>query len=434
ETGQPLHTFDADKLEGRKIIVRFARDRERIVILDEQKFELTSDILVIADEKRPVAIAGIKGGKLPEIDKKTKTVVIESANFDSHIVRRGSRNLNLRTDASVRFEHGIDPNLTEFAANRAAYLIQKMAGGRIAGGLVDFYPQKSLPKIVRLDLKYLERLLGEEIPRVKVKTIFKNLGFQIVKDEAQHLTLRVPTRRLDIFLPEDLIEEAGRIYGYEKIEPCYPLTSLILPEKNLNIFWENMVKNILKEAGFTEVYNYSFFSEKEAKLFGYLEGKELGDEDKSSSSSFANARLVEVENPLSQEQKYLRASLIPYLLKNAEKNLRNYKRLKIFEFGKIFRNFRKPEEKRMLTGLISGEDFYQLKGIVDLLLRSLGVANFWYDEHKSTPEESKLKIWHQKKSAEIKVDGQEIGFLGEISPRILNALEVKEKLVLFDID
>ncbi|MDP2663966.1 MAG: hypothetical protein Q8P08_00760, partial [bacterium] len=170
----------------------------------------------------------------------------------------------------------------------------------------------------------------------------------------------------------------------------------------------------------------SFFSEKEAKLFGYND-KEL----------------IELENPLSQEQKYLRASLMPYLLKNAEKNLRNYKRLKIFELGKIFRNLKKPEEKRMLTGLISGEDFYQLKGIVDLLLRSLGVANFWFDEPSVhlTPRSVKLrsaydehKIWHQKKSAEIKVDGQEIGFLGEISPRILNALEVKEKLVLFDID
>jgi len=417
ETGQPLHAFDADKLEGGKIIVRFAKSRERIVTLDEQKFELTPDILVIADEKRPVAIAGIKGGKLPEIDKRTKTVVIESANFNSQVIRKGSKSLNLKTDASLRFEHGIDPNLTEFAANRAAYLIQKMAGGKITKGLVDLYPHKLLPKTLKLDLKYLGRLLGKEIPKAKVKTIFKNLGFQIVEDRPQQLTVRVPTRRLDISLPEDLIEEAGRIYGYEKIEPYYPLTSLILPKKNLNIFWEDTVKNILKETGFTEVYNYSFFSEKEAKLFGYND-KEL----------------IELGNPLSQEQKYLRASLIPYLLKNAEKNLRNYKRLRIFELGKIFRNLKRAEEKRMLTGLVSGEDFYQLKGIVDLLLRSLGVANFWYDEHKPTPEESKLKIWHQKKSAEIKIGGQEIGFLGEISPRILNALEIKEKLVLFDID
>ena len=417
ETGQPLHAFDGKKLEGGKIIVRFARSRERIVTLDEQKFELASDILVIADEKRPVAIAGIKGGKLPEIDKKTKTVIIESANFNPQVIRNGSKNLNLKTDASLRFEHGIDPNLTEFAVNRTAYLIQKTAGGKVAKGLVDFYPQKSLPRTIKLDLNYLEKLLGKEIPEVKIKSIFKNLGFQVLGVKSRQLTVRVPTRRLDISLPEDLIEEAGRIYGYEKIEPYYPLASLILPKKNLSVFWENMVKNILKETGFTEVYNYSFFSEKEAKLFGY------GDKE-----------LVELENPLSQEQKYLRASLIPYLLKNAEKNLRNYKRLRIFELGKIFRNPKSDGEKRMLTGLISVEDFYQLKGIVDLLLKSLGVANFWYDEHKPTPEESKLKIWHQRKSAEIKVDGQEIGFLGEISPRILNALEIKEKLVLFDID
>jgi len=158
ETGQPLHAFDAGKLEGGKIIVRFAKEKEKITTLDGQKFDLDPEVLVIADEKKPVGIAGIKGGKIPEIDRKTKIVVLESANFSSQVIRQGSRKLNLKTDASLRFEHGIDPNLTEFAVNRAAFLIQKIAKGNAAKGTVDIYPKKVLPKRVKLDLSYLKSL------------------------------------------------------------------------------------------------------------------------------------------------------------------------------------------------------------------------------------------------------------------------------------
>lgn len=416
ETGQPLHAFDGQKLEGGKIIVRFAKSREKIVTLEEQKFDLDPDILVIADAKKPIAIAGIKGGKLLEIDKKTKVIVLESANFNPKIIRKGSRKLNLKTDASIRFEHSIDPNLTESAIARACYLIQKIAKGKVAKGLNDIYPQKVLAKIVRLDLNYLKSLLGVEIPRREIMNILKNLEFRVKKSTKDSLDILIPTRRLDVSIQEDLIEEIGRIYGYDKIKAAFPVSSLILPKRNLNIFWEDMTKNILKEAGFTEVYNYSFFGEKEAKLFGYLKGKEL----------------IEVENPMSQEQKYLRASLVPNLLKNVGRNLKNVSKIRIFELGKIFKNHQ--EEKRELSGLITGEEFYQLKGVVDLLLNKLGISNVWYDEYKPTPEESKNFVWHPKKCAEIKVDGKEIGFLGEISPRVLDGLNIPEKVVLFDID
>jgi len=170
----------------------------------------------------------------------------------------------------------------------------------------------------------------------------------------------------------------------------------------------------LKEAGFTEVYNYSFFGEKEAKLFGYKE-KEL----------------IEVANPLNQEYRYLRASLIPGLLENAEKNVRNFNNFRIFELGKIF----KPSsEARQLSGLVLDEEFYYLKGVVDLLFEKLGITDIWYDEHQPTPEKNKQSVWQSKKCAEIKVADKEIGFLGEISSRILNSLAVKNRVILFDID
>jgi len=229
----------------------------------------------------------------------------------------------------------------------------------------------------------------------------------------------VPTKRLDVSLPEDLIEEIGRIYGYQKIKAAFPTATLIPPKRNIEIFWEDMTKNILKEAGFTEVYNYSFFGEKEAKIFGY-EKKDL----------------IELENPLSGEQKYLRASLIPNLLKNIEKNFRYFPEIKIFELGKTFHSSPKfgGGKKRALTGVITGDAFYQAKGVVDLLLNKLGISNICYDSWQPTPKQTKLSIWHPKKCAEIKIGGEKIGFLGEISPRVLHSLDFQGKVVLFDID
>ena len=424
ETGQPLHAFDLEKLTDRKIIVRFAKERERIVTLDEKNYELDSEILVIADSRRPVAIAGIKGGIMPKIDEKTKIVVLESANFNPRIIRQGSQKLGLRTDASLRFEHGIDPNLTELAINRVAFLIQKVSGGKIAKGLIDFYPKRSLPKEIELDLDYLKKLLGLEIPKKEIKSILENLEIKVKEAHplANKILVQIPTFRLDINLPEDLIEEIGRIYGFQKIPPSPPLVSLIPPGKNLDRFWEDFVKDILKEAGFSEVYNYSFVSEQMAKIFSYH-----------------SKDLIEIENPVSSEQKYLRPNLIPNLLKNVKDNKKKFEEIKVFELGKIFKKdlAGKISEKKALTGLIfkkeKAETFYELKGVCDLLFEKMGISNFWYDSYKATPDESKISLWHPKKCAEIKVDHQEIGFLGEISPKILGNLGI-ENVVVFDFD
>jgi len=430
ETGQPLHAFDGEKLEGEKIIVRFAKEREKIVTLDEEKYDLDNEVLVIADAEKPVAIAGIKGGKIPEIDRKTKIVVLESANFNPRVIRRGSKRIDLKTDASLRFEHGIDPNLTELAINLAAFLIQKIAGGKVTKGLVDFYPKKVLPKRIKLDLNYVRNLLGIEIPVAKIKNILEGLGFKILntkykipacpagRQDTKYALVEVPTFRLDISLPEDLIEEIGRIAGYQKIPSAFPIAALVPPERNLEIFWEDLTKNILKEAGFTEVYNYSFISEKDAQIFGY--------------PISTRPDLVEVENPTSDEFKYLRPSLIPNLLKDVEKNAKYVSEIKIFELGKVFETPKK--EQRILTGVITGDAFYQAKGIVDLLLNKLGISNIWYDEYRTASETAKISWWHPKKCAEIKIDGERIGFLGEISPRILDEFKIKTKVVYFDID
>ncbi|PIZ88766.1 MAG: phenylalanine--tRNA ligase subunit beta [Candidatus Nealsonbacteria bacterium CG_4_10_14_0_2_um_filter_38_17] len=437
ETGQPLHAFDADKIDGKKIIVRFAREGEKLVTLDNQEFDLDSSILVIADSQKPIALAGIKGGRSPEIDESTKDIIIESANFNSAVIRKTSQKIGLKTDASLRFEHGLDQNLTVQSLDRVTALIQETAGGKISQGVIDFYPQKRVPRKISLDLDYVNKLLGIEIPEKEVKNILEKLGFKnvwlrqrflrqrrtnLIKNR-RSLLVEIPARRLDINLPEDLIEEIGRIYGYEKIPVVPPVMPIVPPERNDNLFWQSITKSILKEAGFTEAYNYSFIGDKEMKIFNYQkEG------------------LIELENPLSQEQKYLCPSLIPNLLKNVFENQKYFKEIQIFELGKIF--LRKQEskdkeqttEKLMLTGLLTGDKFYDLKGIVDLLLNGLGISNIWYDEYRPSPEESNLVIWHQNKCAEIKVDNQEIGFLGEISPAIIEELKIKERVMVFDLD
>ncbi len=417
ETGQPLHAFDLDKISDCKIIVRRAKKREKIITLDNERYELDKDVLVIADSKNPLAIAGIKGGKRAEIDKKTKTIVLESANFNQRVVRRGSKKIDLRTDASWRFEHGLDLDLTETAINRAAYLMEDIADGKICQGLVDFYPQKVSPKKIKLDLDYLEDLLGVKISPMKIKNILKNLGFSVSQDSSSsQLLVWVPTFRLDIAIPEDLIEEIGRVYGYHRIPSVFPTAALVPPERNLNIFWEDMTKKVLKEAGFSEIYSNSFVNKKEAELFNYKD-----------------SRLIETDNPISADYQYLRPSLIPNLLKSVKKNQRFFGNIRIFELGKIFKNS-KVKEKRALTGLMTGDVFYGAKGIVDMLLNKLGISDIWYDQYQPTPEESKIFIWHPKKCAEIKVGGKEIGFLGEISGKVMEDLKLKSRIVVFDFD
>jgi phenylalanyl-tRNA synthetase beta chain len=428
ETGQPLHTFDARKIEGKKIIVRKARKGEKISALDNKTYNLDKDTLVITDLKGPLAIAGIKGGKKAEIDKKTKEIIIESANFDPLTIAKTSRKLNLKTDASLRFENGIDPNLTQIAADKTAILVKEIAGGNIAKGLIDFYPKKVSPKTIKLDLDYVDRLIGIKISKEEIKNIFKKLGFKTKEIKNKVFEVEVPTFRLDISLPENLIEEIVRVHGYQKIPSTYPRATLIPPKRNLDIFWEDIAKNILKEAGFSEVLNYSFISKKEKDVFGFK-------------------NLLELENPLSSDFQYLRPSLIPNLLKNVAENQRFLqtsrstpcncptikKEIKIFELGKIFR-VGQNREKKMLNCLMTGDSFFEAKGVLDLFITKLGISEVWYDEYKPTPEASVISIWLPKKCAEIKVGDEEIGFLGEISPRILGKLKITGKVVIFDLD
>ncbi len=430
EMGQPLHTFDYEKIEGKTIIVRKAKKGEKITTLDGEKCNLDNDILIIADRRSPLALAGIKGGKKAEITNKTKTIVLESANFDIHAVRNTLRKTGIRTESSLRFEHGLDPNLASQAIDKLAELISEISEGQVAKGMVDIYPKKVLPQKIKLNLEKVESILGVKVSRQQVIKSLKSLGFEIDNS----LKVTVPTFRQDIKIEEDLIEEIARLIGYNNISAQAPLGLLGVTKSDEVFSVNNKIKTIFEGFGFSEVYNFSFVGENDLKKLG-IKSKDC----------------LELENPLSLDLKYLRRDLLINLLKNVKNNLKSFtgrEGIKIFEIGKIYRPTHKAlgdklsvEEEKMLTGLIAvqnerekGERFYEIKGAIDSLFNKLGVTDHWYDDFQATPEWTEGIFWQKTSTAEVKVGNQEIGFIGEINPKILNKLNLKGIVVAFNLN
>ncbi len=404
ETGQPLHAFDGNKLLGHKIIVRFANQGEKLTTLDNQDFVLDKSVLVIADTQKALGIAGIKGGGNSGVDRKTKTVVLESANFNPLTIRRGSKKLGLRTDASTRFEHGLDPNLTATAIDRAALLMQELAKGKVCSGRVDFYPQKVLPRKIVLHIDKVNSLLGTDLESVQVRQLLAKLGL-----ESSGATVKIPTLRQDLNIEQDLIEEVGRLFGYEKIKAVMPQVLLIPPPVNFEVFWQDKIRDCLKQAGFTEIWNYNFVSERDDEIF-----------------AFPKRNLVELDNPLSLEFKFLRPSLLPNLLKNIEKNIVNFPEIMIFELGKVFnKQGLDVSEKTMVAGMTNADNLPFIKGTAEFLLKALGVAG----KIKLCSCLAKENNWFRpKQTGLIFARNQEIGSLGQVSPEILRKLGIDEKL------
>lgn len=426
ELGQPLHAFDYDRLSSDKkmIIVSNAKQGEKLKALDEAgtEYDLDKDILTIRNTKEAVAIAGIKGGKGSEIQDTTKNIVIESANFNPSNIRKSSKKLGLVTDASLRFSYGVDFNLAPIALDRAAGLIQELAGGEIAKGMIDEYSQKSITKTVVLEKEYVGRLSGAEISDETSLQILNSLGFE-VQDKKDKFVITVPSFRLDVSVPEDVVEEIVRVYGYENIKSQSPLVGAFtdIPfsrgehlakfrETELwdfaeSIKFRDLVKNIFIGLGFNEVYTYSFISDEDKELHKY-------------------EKLIEVQNPISHYARYLRPNLITNLLKSAQNNLKFFQDVRLFEIGRAFT----PDEERRLGGVIAVKKgkraFFEVKGLIDSFLNSLGIADHHYDD-LTTWHHADQHVFHPGISAEIKLNDEVIGVVGEISPNILYSLDSK---------
>ena len=370
ETGQPMHAFDYDKISG-GIITRKAKKGEKISLLGDKEYTLDENILVIADKEAPLAIAGIKGGKKAEITKETNNIVLESANFNHKLISQTARRLNIRTDASLRFEQNIDPNLTTYAIDRVASLI-----GLPSSSKIDVYKKKLKPWNVKINIDEINKTLGIDIPEKEIVRILKNLGF-IVK---ANMVIEVPTYRQDIVIPENITEEVGRIYGYDKIPLTLPDFST--PAKiNYDIFWQNKTKDTMKELGYSEVFGYSFIGDQEKDDF--------------------NLTVREINNPVSSYYKYLRPTIIPQLINFTKENLKYFDKVKIFELGKVF----DKRERMVLSGAISGNDYLSIKGDILTLLNTLGINKVSFGKE------------------EIKIGKDVIGKAG-----------IKSKIIFFEID
>ena len=419
EMGQPLHAFDYARIAGHKIIVRSARQGEKIVTLDEAKteYELSPNTLIIADQEKPLAIAGIKGGYGSEITDSTRTIMLESANFDRTNIRKTSVNLGLRTDASIRFSYGLDPNLAGYAIYRAAEFIQELAGGEITKDNVTVYPREVKPWKISVKKSYINSLIGTVIPEKEINKILSRIC-QPVKSDANKFVVTVPTYRLDIQTPEDVIEEIARIYGYENIKPVPPAMSIYRPaESRASEDWDieqtikarNLMKNILKGLGFAECYNYSFLSEEIKKIFNIF---------------FA----PEIANPVSQEARYLRTGLIPNLVLSTKKNLRFSDSVRLFETGNVFtQKGDEVEEKETIAGVIAGKNaFIELKGTAESFLRQLGIDDAEFSDDISSSHSAEIKNWyHPGRVAEVQIGEQGIGLIGDLHPHIKSELGIK---------
>lgn len=430
--GQPLHAFDYDKISGavggkkKEIIVRRAKAGESIVTLDEQGFLLDENVLVIADAKEPLAIAGIKGGKKAEISEKTKTIILESANFDGSRVRKASAKIGLKTDSSLRFAAGLDPYSAGEAIDYLAFLIHEICGGKIAKGKINIFPRKPVISKIPLSAENVNAILGAKLKENEVVKILKSIGCSVGrlnKKTPKTLLVSAPAWRLDLALKEDLIEEIGRIYGYGKIAAKPILGELVLPKENENLRWENFVKDALVGAGFSEILNYSFVGADLLKKFN------LNDKN-----------CAALKNPISSDKIFLTPSLVLNITKNAADNFRFFDEVKIFEINKIFAGLQGGgiSEKKSLAVVSAkkeekyeAEAFYHLKGTVDLLFVKLGINGLWYD---TAPEPLKNSFWRTEHSAEIKAGDEKFGFIGEIHQDVLKKMDVKTRVAVCEID
>lgn len=435
EIGQPLHAFDRNLVD--QIIVRRAKKGEKIKTLDGQNRELDNNMLVIADSRKPVAIAGVMGGGVSEISDQTKTIIIESANFDFVSIRKTSQKLGLRTESSIRYEKALDPNLCELGIAKAVELIKKFCPkAKVSSQLSDTYQEGSKFKLTRepisLDLKWLNKIIGQEIDERRVKEILTTLGFSykdIDFSGSKTLSIEVPSWRAtrDINIKEDLVEEIVRIYDFNNLKLAMPMVEIKTPLVNQEKLLERKIKNILAfGAALDETYNYSFVAQADIEKIGL---------DPSSA--------LKIANPLSDNQTMLRQSLAIKLFDNIKTNQARFNEFALFEIGNIFINSpgeinkdkegkeTLPYQEKHLAIVFVGDHksdvFLKAKSIINYLLNSL---NFKVIFNKT---EVKISWADSKAIAGIYIRNKIIGTVAKLSKKTARQLNVKKDVALAEI-
>ena len=413
ETGQPLHFYDLDKLNG-NLSVRMAQDNEELITLDGVKRYLSNDDIVITSDDKAIGLAGVMGGMETEVSENTKNIFIESAIFDSISIRLTSKKI-LRSEASNRFEKGIDPKRTYMAIERSAKLLCELAGGVASDKLLEYNTLEIKDKVIDINVNEINNLLGLNIPHDEIVDIFKRLGF-IVNEDKNNLQVVVPTRRLDITIKEDLIEEVSRIYGLSKVvgkQPCLEI------KKGSYDSWTRAIRQKMASLGLNETLSYTLIPNSESHKYTLDEYDEIN-----------------VQDPMTDDRRTLRYSLIPSLYAIFEYNdKRNNHDVSIFEIGKGFsKRDGQYFEQNKLAVLMSGNisnglyeekvDFYHIKGVLENLFNSLGYANRYTLNTSNLPRE-----YHPFSSASIDLNGNLVGYIGKIHPN-----ETKKDVYILELD
>jgi phenylalanyl-tRNA synthetase beta chain len=415
ELGQPMHAYDAELLGG-TIVVRAARQGESILALNGEKYSLSPEEIVIADAQKPVGIAGIIGGNDTAIRPTTKRIVLEAASFPAAPVRKSSSRLKLRTDASMRFEKGQDPENTVRALSRAVELLKQISPGSQAAPPIDVYARKSTPPKIQLDIDWAERKLGRKLSTEEVINIFKSLVFSVEQIDARKLLLAVPSWRAtkDISIPEDLVEEIGRMVGYASIVPQAPAVLAAPTPRNLDHEQHRAVRAAMVGQGFTEVSNYSFISEADAAMFGYSTDK-----------------LLQVANPIVAEQKYMRPALLPGIRRNLADNSRYFPDFRLFEIGRAYSKGADgaQKERTHLMAAIYGRETNGTN-----LMEMKRVAQYVAAGCKVMPAKAHNKTMHPERAAHVEVGGQRVGDLYELHPSLLENARGRAAILDLDLD
>ncbi len=434
ELGQPMHAFDADKIE-KGIIVRTAKKDETVKTLDGVERKMTEEMLVIADHKKPVAIAGVMGAANSEISESTTKIIIESANFHPSSVRKTALKLGLRTEAVQRFEKSLDPHLTEQAMDRICEIILKICpSARIAGPKIDVKNFDNKKTTVQVNLKKIFSKIGAKIPTAKVVKILESLEFKTVMLPENWLKIEIPTFRAakDISMEDDIVEEVARMHGYENIEALLPDMPIKLPIENRERALKHYARQILALGlGFNEVYNYSFYS--------------LTDINK---CLLPEELHIKVQNYLSEDQTHLRVSMVPNMLKNIVLNVKNYDHFKLFEIGRTYEDLQEyfPIEEKKICAVIvqkqspassagnqqASELFYQAKGALESFFDLLSFAGLEIRKGESLcpyAHPNRYAAYHSKQN------DIEIARVFELHPLVARNYELQDyKIAVFEIN
>lgn len=423
ELGQPMHAFDLDKLKG-KVQVRLAEEGEAITLLDGQKLTLTSDTLLITDDQGPIALAGVMGGENSSVSASTRNVFLESAFFSPLAIAGKARSYGLHTDASHRFERGVDYELPASAMERATELLLEIAGGQ-AGPIITAESAQHLPveRSVTVRRQRITSGLGFSIPDTDIVDILERLGMRLATSDEDGWTFTVPSYRFDISIEEDLLEELARIYGYNRLPSAPQAVRLAMSEQPEGQLGLPPLKNILVARGYHEAITYSFISDELAKLFD------------------PEGQPVRLENPLSADLAVMRSSLWPSLVNALVHNLnRQRSRVRLFETGMRFRLGAELQQEPVVAGLITGSrkaenwassaeavDFFDVKGDVEALLASSDRADEYRFEPGSHP------ALHPGQSAQVFRGEQSVGWLGALHPQIQQTLDIDKPVYMFEL-